>query len=214
MPDPSVDISLVPPPGGIGEIPVAPILTSLRFLSTFLDPTQPGQIQRFSDILEYTHTYELTNKARDWGYLNPNRIPRRTSDSSAVNNSTTLVNDSTLKVSIGASRSYWFYGVVLYNTSAVADLKLAFTVPAGASLIWAGIGYHLSTAAGVAFNYASGSGTTMSFGGVGANTCCFILGTGTISATQGDLQLQFAQDTAEATNTVLLSGSWLKVNLY
>ena len=189
---------------------------ALTGLSTYLDPTGPRQGQFFSDVLEFTHSALLADDSgREWGYLTTHRFPRRVSDSAAVNNSTTLVNDDTLKVTLGANRSYAFWGVLFHTSGSTPSIKYAFTVPAGASIIWSGHGYRTSGfLLHAAYRAASGDAADFWTQGGAQIDSVFVMGTGTIGATQGDLQLQFAQNTADASDTKITSGSFLHVDLY
>lgn len=127
-----------------------------------------------------------------------------------VNNSTTLVNATSLVLALAANEIVAFMAQVFYTGNGTADIQIAFTVPAGATIRWNNAGGVRNTTAGtVAFVAAvTASGTSMAFEG-GTNGTATLIGTVVNSTTAGNLQLQFAQNTADASNTDLQANSWL-----
>ena len=136
-------------------------------------------------------------------------LARRTTDSSPVNNSTTLVNDSVLFWPLTANVTYDFRIVILYTSNATANFKFAFTFPAGCRLDFGFVGLLLGGTNTVdsraAINIASAG--TVSIAGGAAPEAVHINGTLSVGGTAGNLQLQFAQNTANASNTVVNAGS-------
>jgi len=138
----------------------------------------------------------------------------RTVNAVAINNSTTLVSDATLTVPLDETGTYRFYGRLYYDTSTVADIKLAFTFPAVAAngAKWGSMGRRAATQTDIEANVATASGTALSAGGnaVGVNTFLEFDGFITTTAT-GSLVTQYAQNTLDPTNTTVQFGSWLEV---
>lgn len=143
------------------------------------------------------------------------RIIRKATETQAVNNSTTLVNDSHLLVAVEANTNYAVETNVFFSSGATPDIKFAFTYPALSVFSWMGIGY-LDTSITFQINmtssaYQSASGTTQSYGGGGDFPTAQLKGFLRVGATAGNLQLQWAQNTANASNTLVKQDSWMKI---
>lgn len=144
--------------------------------------------------------------ADEWNDLQP-KWAQKLNGPQSVTSSTTLVDVTQLVLTPGVSKKFQLRGVIYYTAGSTGDIKLAWTFPAGATLYATGAGYG---AAGnlVAFEtwMAAASGTSKRF--EGATAASIILsGTFEMGVTAGSLQLQFAQDTSNATSTQILNGS-------
>lgn len=142
----------------------------------------------------------------------------RTVDAAPVNNSTVLVPDAVLVVALPVAGRFQFELVLFYDSSTAADFKVAFTIPAGAVTRWGGVGPSTTVSGGVGpgqFSVAIGSGTTVTYGGSGvgtANTVAMIVkGNVLMGGTAGNLQVQYAQQVADPTDTVVRAHSRLHV---
>jgi ABC-type tungstate transport system permease subunit len=129
----------------------------------------------------------------------------KTSDES-VASSTTLQDDNDLVVALEANSYYHFEVMHVYTGHSAADLKVGFTGPAGST-------GHFSvrySAAG-AGNAVGGAGALQS--AVGSSTVSVSGSIGYIytAGTAGNLQLVWAQNTSNATATVMKEGSWIRV---
>jgi hypothetical protein len=125
-----------------------------------------------------------------------------------VNNSNTVQDDNDLSFAIGANEIFTWQTVLFFTSSAVADFRLTFTVPAGATVRFGGMGN--STALVMVVGVASASGTELAFGGNGATEMMVnVWGYVANGATAGTVQLQWAQNTPEVSDTILLAGSTL-----
>lgn len=108
-----------------------------------------------------------------------------------------------------------FRGVVWYNSNTTADIKFAFTMPAGgATMRWGIVG--LATGASgvtgdVSLASITASATSVSYGGAAADAMAIIEGEITMGTVAGDLQLQAAQATSDASSTNILARSRLEV---
>lgn len=138
----------------------------------------------------------------------------RTTNAAAINNSVALVSDAVLTVSLDVTGLFRFYGRVYYDSSVAGDFKLAFTFPAVAAngSKWGLIGREAATATNVTAAAATASGTAIPAGGNGVGTTTFVDFDGFLNITAtGNLVTQYAQNTADATNTTIQFGSWLEV---
>jgi len=129
---------------------------------------------------------------------------RKTSDET-VNNSAVLQNDDQLLLSVAANTVYELTSVIRYNSGATPDIKLHYTVPAGASLRIT----VFAQAAAVFLGYNQDETTTAVNDGVGSATACLVKGIYIGGSNAGTLQLQWAQNTANASNTQVLIGSYM-----
>lgn len=131
-----------------------------------------------------------------------------TASSVVLQNVTNMV--ATLPGTVGAI--FAWRGHVFYDATTVADIKFAFTIPAGATMRW---GIDALGAGGVNPIYTSiiGSGTAISVGALGIGTilCATFSGEVTMAAAAGDLQMQAAQNAAEASVTTVFARSFMEV---
>jgi len=122
-----------------------------------------------------------------------------------VNNSTVLVNDNELFVALSVNKTYGFLLGLRHNSGTVPDLKYTFTVPAAASgalcPAWSGsTGANELVFSGVQVVQTSGNdGWIQTLGHV------------IMAGTAGNLQLQWAQNAANASDTDVLQGAYLIV---
>lgn len=134
-----------------------------------------------------------------------------TAGTGLVNNVTVLVNDPLQAVALDAGATYKFQAVQFYDSSAVADIKFAFTVPAFTAFRWGGIGAGVAGTTDIQVGTATTSGGVLAFGGNGVGTTVTAILEGFITTSAaGNLQLQFAQNAADPTNTVLRNGSYVR----
>jgi len=134
------------------------------------------------------------------------------------NASTTYTNDTELQIALPANSTWMLDGLLIYSSSATADAKVDLSVPASATYYLAtnGLDPAGTTAAGsidrgVVTNGDGGGG--MSGRGVGTTTknAAMIRATVIVAGTAGNLNIQWAQRTSDATNTVLFRGSWIRM---
>lgn len=132
----------------------------------------------------------------------------------AVNNSTALVSDPSLVGSLDTGATYMWRSVIFYDSSTTADIKFTFTTPTFSSMRWSGVALAttVTTFEGdVKMATQSVSGSATSYGGVGVGTvvACTIEGF-IVTTAAGNLQFQFAQNTLDATQTTIRTGSYLR----
>lgn len=138
----------------------------------------------------------------------------KTTQSQVVNNSNTLVDDDSLQVALAANETVAFELVLRYQTNDTADFKAALVAPSGATVRWNNDLYVATGDAVVIPNSDIVEGATRAFGGStsGAARSVTIRGQCTMSSTSGFLKVQWAQNTADTSNTLVLAGSRLTVS--
>lgn len=150
-------------------------------------------------------TYTGTNKT------NPIFIQKRSVQ--VVNNSTTLVNDSELFMSLDDDQTLNFELDLFVDGDAAADIKFAFTAPSGATIRWAPVnGIKVDTSLNVAQQgVTSVSGTSVDFGTNGSGIINIkLVGYVETNGTSGNLQFQFAQNAAVVADTRIRPESIMK----
>ena len=137
---------------------------------------------------------------------------RKEDDLPTKNNDTVLEDDSTLVFPVGTSETWSFHAVLRVTTAAAAGFDFKFTIPAGTiytrktSYLWDG-----TTIRGV---WNTALDTEDSYAGAVAalaDDILVIMGTIVNGTTAGDVQLQYAQNIADVSNTNVLTGSWMNV---
>jgi len=137
----------------------------------------------------------------------------RKTTNETVNNSGTLQNDDELFAALAANEVVMFQCCLVQNSNSTADFLFTFTVPSGATVVWnftnglrIGAGGNVDTHTAV-----TASGTEVSFEGFGADQTIFVTGVVTNGGNSGNLQLQWAQNTPNASNTTVKANSFLLV---
>lgn len=133
-------------------------------------------------------------------------VARKTADET-VNNSAAYQDDDHLALQLDANVVYRANIHLLYQSSTVADFRYRFVAPAGASLAgWSFLGINSASA----FVYAvANNGGVIGLGGTGADTVLDAWGLVVVGGTAGTLQVQWCQDVANASNTILRATSYL-----
>ena len=153
-------------------------------------------------------TDTLTNKTLT-GAIWTNSV-RKSADESVTNN--TLQDDDELLFAIGASQT-WFFKFVVFVTSASAtpDFKAAITVPASATLIWGAGGRIVGGGGGdTTWRYTTTSGTSLDYDLTAGEVKTLIIEGSVLNSTNaGNVTLQWAQDTTNATATTVKAGSFV-----
>lgn len=136
------------------------------------------------------------------GFTSTELVRKATTET--VNNSTTLQNDDELLASLAANEIVFFEVRLRINSSPTPDIKFAFTVPTGATLGWGeystGTSPEESTSGDPQVFTTSGSDEMLQLSGYVAN-----------GANTGNLQLQWAQQTANASDTNVYANSIMLV---
>lgn len=143
------------------------------------------------------------------------------SSSVTVNNSTTFVNATGLSLSLDASTSYAIDGWLHWQSNPTPDIKFQWTVPSGMTGFWMLLGPpgNVAPVAGSErINYGNfgvaSQATSFSAAGDDEFTGTVFIAAfphATFTTTNaGTLQLQFAQNTANGSDTILRIGSWIR----
>jgi len=123
-----------------------------------------------------------------------------------INNSTTF-QTTTITHTVAANEDWSWQINLLYNSNSTADLKLEWSgIPTGASGNWSALGYNAGGSFDVQSNVSLA--TDITAGGQGAVYSIFLYGVFIVAGAGGTLQLDFAQNTANASNTTIDIGSW------
>lgn len=137
---------------------------------------------------------------------------RKTADET-VNNSATLQNDDHLFVTVTANVVYLLTGRLAFNGNATADVKIGWTFPSGLTMRYTGTGF---SAAGTFINPALIQTDTPGFGAgalSGTTDDAVVLnGLVIVGGTGGTLQMQWAQNTANASNTIMRANSFISLD--
>lgn len=134
----------------------------------------------------------------------------RTSDATAINNSTALVTDATMQFAATAG-TYIVEGAIFYDCAAAADLKLRFNYSGTGTGVFAGNA--LTTAATSSAtnqsNHASRDlNSNFACGGYGVGSVAGFLFRGIFTPTgSGTFSVQYAQNTQDASDLVIKAGS-------
>lgn len=133
--------------------------------------------------------------------------PRVLANQTLTQNTTVLQNVTSVSAPVPTAGTFAFRGMVYYSSSTAADIKFAWLLPAGATVLWNGLGMVTgSTGTGDAtFTTVAASDATVACGGggVGVILSVQIEGTYVAGGTAGTLQFRAAQNTADLSNTVV-----------
>lgn len=143
---------------------------------------------------------------------------RKTSDQNVGPSNTTLQNITGLVTALPgtAGAVFPFRLSLFYDTATAADLKVAFTIPAAATIKWGAIAIATGAASssfdGI-FGVTTGSGSSLAIGGIGVGSPvnAILQGEVVMGVTAGNLQFQAAQQTSDATASTVQTGSRLEV---
>jgi hypothetical protein len=142
------------------------------------------------------------------------QFARKTADQT-VNNSATLVNDTHLFVPMVANATYTGMLLLFYSSNTTASIKFAFTFPAGATVSWAPVAYQAVGSFTILLSalntYQSGVDNPL-FGAGGSDFPTAIINIiARTAGTAGNLQLRWAQNTANVSNTTIKQDSYMIV---
>ena len=142
-------------------------------------------------------------------------LARSSADQNLTLSSTTLQNVTSLVAAMPTAGTFGFRCFVWYSSSTTADVKLAFSVPAGATVRWTGVGMvsGSSTSGDVNFTTPAASDATAAYGanGVGSVIGIQLEGTYVAGGTAGNLQMRAAQNAVDATQTVIHANTRMEV---
>ena len=134
-----------------------------------------------------------------------------------VTSSTTLANDNHLALALSASATYLVDLFLIVDGSTTGDFKMGWTFPTGATGDWTinaiNTGAGAAATSGSITRAAIALASSENAGAAGAGTKLILQPRGLVvtSTTAGTLQLQWAQNTSDATGTVVYAGSWMRL---
>jgi hypothetical protein len=135
-------------------------------------------------------------------------IARKTVDET-ISSSSTLQNDDELFVSVTANAVYSARLHLPYQSNATPGFKYGFTFPSGTTLpLWSFEG--ITTVPAFTYGVATNGGVS-GLGGTAANQALDAWGLVIVSSTAGTLQVQWAQNTLNASNTIVRAGAFLEL---
>ena len=156
----------------------------------------------------------LNGTGANGGLLDEVFVPKTVDET--VTSSTAMQNDDALFTNLATSASYRFVCNIRYGAVSAAQIKIGFTVPAGATLLWTSFGLdNAVTGANIGgSDFADRGGSTPT---LGCNTLatnllkCNAIGRVDTTGTAGNLQLQWAQAVSSGTGSVVKAASFLYV---
>jgi hypothetical protein len=126
--------------------------------------------------------------------------------------STTLQDDDNISFAVLNGDTWIFDLLLIVSGSTSGDIKLAFTVPGGSTLRWGAIGENISIlSSSPDWNVVSTSGASLSFDIQSGPTYIRVRGA-VIAGGDGNVQLQWAQNSSNATATVVQQLSLLQAS--
>lgn len=148
-----------------------------------------------------------------WQILSAPPVMARATADTTRNNSTTLLNATGMSVSLPVG-SYTIDGAIGYSSNATADIKFAFSATGTYTGWWGAFGEY-TTGVGTVGDLAGFRETVFTnvqlLGGADAGLGMLCRPGGYINVTvAATLQLQFAQNVANASDTIVRLGSWLR----
>lgn len=126
----------------------------------------------------------------------------------------TLAADPHLTIPVEANAVYILESFLAYISTTTGDFSVRWQGPAGnfPTMRWNHNGLSAgATASTSASQSASYTNAAIDLGGTGTNVAARPMGYVVVGATAGDFSLMWAQSVAEATNTTLFAGSWLRL---
>lgn len=131
-----------------------------------------------------------------------------TASSTALQNVTNMA--AALPATVGAI--FAWRGHVFYDATTTADMKFAFTIPAGATMRW-GLSALGPGGTNPVYTSITGSGTAISVGALGIGSVLWVPFSGevTMAAAAGNLQMQAAQNTSDASVTTIFARTFMEV---
>lgn len=125
-----------------------------------------------------------------------------------VNNSSTLQNDDDLVIAIEANETWRFEAMILFNSAATPDIKVGFALPPGATVSWIDLSRVTSDTPEMNEPVTT-SGAVARNSGTGADSVLVLYGIVVNGGSAGDVRVQWAQSSTNASDTKVLATSYL-----
>lgn len=136
-------------------------------------------------------------------------VVRKDADQTFTQSSTTLQDVTKLLFAVGASETWIFELFISYISGTTPNIKFSLSSPSGATIRW-GITRLIAGVTASDPVYEILTSGEKGILGTGASQGIHIMGTIVNSTTAGDLQLRGAQNTSDASDTIVHVNSWLK----
>lgn len=158
----------------------------------------------------------MNQHVRDNFQMTMHTLARKSVDET-VNNSAALQNDDHLFFSVAANEVWFVQAWLVIDSGATPDIKFGWTLPAAATMRWGFIGGDQATGTVPGWHWSAGVGTvlattgtlTQAGSGAGSAIGTAFAGIAAIGGTAGTVQLQWAQNTANVSDTKVLMNSAL-----
>lgn len=150
-----------------------------------------------------------------WRWDGPPLYARRTSPSTASNNSTSPLSDAVLAVTVKPNAVYEVTGHIVYLTTDPADIQIGWAGPASATFEWVPLGIPVGVTSGdgtLRVEASAISDMRTLGGGGGGSRVARPAGTLVTSSAGGTFQLRYAQGTATVTDTTIRGGSYIRLD--
>lgn len=137
---------------------------------------------------------------------------RKTAEAQVVNNSTVFISDTHLLLPVVANARYELSGFWLWDSGVTGDIKFQWIGPAGFTMpLWGVTAPDTALAFSNGFSQAAGTLIARGGAGIGTFVAGLLYGEVVTAGTAGNIQLQWAQNAAEAVNTRMKQDSWIKL---
>jgi len=131
-------------------------------------------------------------------------VVRKTADE-IVNNSAALQDDDDLLFPMAINEVYEFTAILLCLSNAIPDIKFAFTMPAGGDVDWVFTG--VDAVGAMVSVSVNGSGVSTHMTAIAAPQVIVLHGIARNAGAAGNCQLQWAQNVANASDTIVYTNS-------
>lgn len=155
-----------------------------------------------------TNQYYLgwNNTTKKWEPVGMARAVKGSSQT-FTQESTTLQDITDLVFAVGASETWIFEFFVSFQSGTTPDIKFSVIAPSGATIRWGMAHFKSTTVSTPVYSVlTTGEDDIQALTGIEGT---HIMGTIVNSTTAGDLQLQGAQNTSDASNTTIHANSWV-----
>ncbi|MEK7090533.1 MAG: hypothetical protein AAB930_03015, partial [Patescibacteria group bacterium] len=121
--------------------------------------------------------------------------------------------DTQLLLAMAANETWYFTLYMAHVGNSTADIKYGFTVPAGAAIRWACAGANVAPGGTLDICLSvTSSGSVDGTDGGNNERQVVLSGVAVTGGTAGNLQFQWAQNTATAVDTKVLTNSYLEAH--
>lgn len=180
---------------------IVPRFTSTALRDAAITSPVENQIAAVAGTVHQVQVYD----GAAWTELARRPLYVRKTATENVLNSTTLQDDNELLLPVKANYTYQFKMVFFNASGSTANLKYKFSVPSGTTMFYSST----HSFAGVLDSFYNTEGSTVVVGSSGSNKPVIVDGIILVSATAGNVTLQWAQNTATgAENSTVSFGSF------